>query len=207
MSLTRHPDKPHRISQSRLEEMDDGSYIGTYKKDGFRCTLLTTKECEHQAWSRHGNRLDTESDFDPQIIEAFKEIDPPPLSEVDTEWERRRAGNQKGVNRCAVIGLMRWEKKWLAREPEDERWGRTIAMPWDGKFLYLPESAESGFREFFEKSKECWVDRDEPGENEGIVLKLKKGRLILDRKESKKNQSWYKIKWRDGADGRTLTDF
>ena len=42
---------------------------------------------------------------------------------------------------------------------------------------------------------------------EGIVLKHKKSRLVLDRKESKKNNGWYKVKWRDGADGQTLTDF
>jgi ATP-dependent DNA ligase len=205
--LKRYPDKPHRISQERLEELDNGEYIGTFKKDGWRMILLTTEDGKHQAWSRHNERFDTKPDFAPEIMEAFKALDPPPLTELDTEWERRRAGNRSGVNRCAVISIMRWEKKWLSRTPEEERWAKTLALPVDGQFLYLPEHAESGFREFFEASKKCWKGPDEPGENEGIVLKKKNSTLVLSRRESTKNQSWLKIKWRDGADGCTLTDF
>jgi hypothetical protein len=200
MSLLRLPDKPIRISQDKLDEMDNGLYIGTFKRDGWRAVLCHTEESEYQVWSRHNKRLDTLPDFDPAIIDAFKELDTPAGTQIDGEWERRRAGNKEGANRVAIFGVLRWDKKWLGRAPEEERWERTLALPLDGSYLFVPEHAEHGFRDLFERSKEDWA-------NEGIVLKLKKSRLILDRRESKKNNGWYKIKWRDGADGQTLTDF
>jgi hypothetical protein len=200
MAIDRFPDKPHRISQDQLDVLDNGQYIATFKKDGWRLILLTTAEGEHQAWSRHGKRMDTHSKFDQGILEAFKAFDTPPLTQIDTEWEAMRQGNKEGVSRCAVFGILRWEKKWLARIPEEERWARTLELPVDGKFLYIPEHTEEGFRAFFEDSKASY-------DNEGIVLKHKRSRLVLSRKGSQKNQTWLKIKWRDGADGQTLTDF
>ena len=198
--LLRKPDKPHRISQDQLDVLDNGQYISTIKKDGWRCVLLTTADGMHQAWSRHGKRLDTHTKFDPSILRAFEKFDAPPMTWIDTEWEAIRQGNKYGISRCMVFGILRWDKKWLARTPEEERWARTLELPVDGKFLYLPEHTEEGFRAFFEKSKESY-------DNEGIVLKHKKSRLVLDRKGSKKNALWLKIKWRDGASGQTLTDF
>jgi hypothetical protein len=198
--LKRYPDKPHRISQDRLDELDNGQYIATFKRDGWRAVLVRTPEGEHQVWSRHDKRMDQWPDFDPKIMEAFKALDVPPDTQIDGEWERRRAGNKDGANCITIFGILRWEGKWMARTSEEERWAKTLELPVDGEYLKFPEHTDTDLRAFFERSKEDWS-------NEGIVLKLKKGYLTLDRKESKKNNGWYKIKWRDGADGQTLTDF
>lgn len=198
--LTRFPDKPRRISQSRLEGMDDDQYIATFKRDGWRAVLVHTPDGKHEVWSRHNTQLDTLSDFAPEILEAFKALNTPPDTQIDGEWERRRAGNREGANRIAVFGILRWKEEWLSRTPEEQRWAKTLELPLDGQFLFVPDYTESGFREFFELSKKDLA-------NEGIVLKHRKSVLTLSRQGSEKNRGWYKIKWRDGPDGQTLTDF
>jgi ATP-dependent DNA ligase len=180
--------------------MDDGSYIATFKRDGWRGVLFHTPEGQHEVWSRHNERLDTLSDFDPKITEAFKALKTPPDTQIDGEWERRRAGNKEGTNRIAVFGILRWAGEWLSIVPEEQRWVKTLALPLDGQYLFVPEHTESSFRAFFEDSKKDWA-------NEGIVLKHKKSKLVLSRGDSEKNRGWFKIKWRDGPDGQTLTDF
>jgi hypothetical protein len=203
MRLKRFPDKPHRMSQDNLDKLDEeGGWLATAKGDGWRCELIHTKEGEFVAVSRHDKRLDDLSDFDSRIIEAFKALNTPPDTVIDTEWLRRRAGHASGASGCVVFGILRWGGKWLHRKTESERWEMTKNLPLDGEFLRLAEFADHGFREFFETL------RDDPvrGElNEGIVLKHEKSRLVLDMKESKKNQLWVKIKWRDGADGQSET--
>lgn len=199
--ITRFPDKPNRMSQEHLDTLDaEGGWIATAKGDGWRCLLVHTKDNEHQAWSRHDKRLDDLSDFDQRIIEAFKALNTPKDTIIDSEWLRRRAGNNSGANACVVFGILRWGGLWLARKTEVERWEKTKALPLDGEFLRLAEWADHDFRKFFETLR----DDPERGElNEGIVLKHEKSRLVLDLKESKKNQLWVKIKWRDGADGKS----
>ena len=91
-------------------------------------------------------------------------------------------------------------------ETEDQRWSRVLNLPLDGNLLYVPEYTEVDFLEFFDKSKECWKSKKEPGENEGIVLKHKDSKLVLNRKGSVKNMMWFKVKWRDGPAGTTLTE-
>ena len=117
--LNRYPDKPIRISQDRLDELDNGQYIATFKRDGWRAVLVRTPEGNHQVWSRHGKRLDTMNDFDPAIIEAFKTLDVPHDTQIDGEWERRRAGNKEGANCVTIFGILRWGGKWMARTSED----------------------------------------------------------------------------------------
>lgn len=203
MRLKRFPDKPNRMSQDHLDKLDaEGGWLATAKGDGWRCELIHTKEGEHGGLSRHNKRLDDLTDFDPKIIEAFKAMNSPPDSIIDTEWLRRRAGNLSGASGCVVFGILRWGGKWLHRKTEADRWAQVQELPLDGVFLRLVEFADHDFRKFFETL------RDDPirGElNEGIVLKHEKSRLVLDVKGSANNQLWVKIKWRDGADGQSET--
>lgn len=199
----RYPDKPIRIGQDHLERMTkEGVWLSSAKMDGWRAKLVHTKDGEFQAWSRHGKRLDTLSDFDPQIIEAFKRLDTPPDSRIDTEWLGRRAGNAEKVSKCGLIGVLKWGGDWLSSEKESKRWERTLELGSrvDGQFLYLPEWSDGDFVEFFQR---CQNDPL----NEGVVLKHVDSTLVLSIKESVKNQGWYKVKWRDGADGQSPTNW
>jgi len=201
--LKRFPDKPNEMSFKYLDILDEpGGWIGTSKGDGWRVALCHNKDRSIEGWSRHNTLLSAYPDFKPEILDAFKSLDTPPDSILDAEWLRRRAGNKTGINACTVWGILRWDGKWLANLEEDERWEMTkgLGLTTDGEFLKLVMSAIDKFKEFFESL------RDDPilgEENEGIVLKHYKSKLVLSRKESVKNQGHVKIKWRGGADGQS----
>lgn len=195
--MFRYPDKPVRCPVSILQSMDDGQYIGTFKRDGWRVELEKTEVGEHVAFSRHDSRLDTLKDFDPKIMEEFKKLDLPAGTILDGEWERRRAGNKEGANRVAVWGVLKFAGQWLNTVVEEVRWNMILKMKFDGKYIFVPDHSNSGFVQFFEDSKKDWA-------NEGIVLKHRKSKLILDLKSSANNKGWYKIKWRDGVNGQTI---
>ena len=200
---TRFPDKPNRMSQDHLDKLDEeGGWLATSKGDGWRCSLIHTKGGEYFAYSRHNKRLDDLHDFDPAIMESFKSLNTPPDTILDTEWIRRRAGNATGASYCSVFGILRWGGKWLHRKTEEERWAQTQALELDGTHVRLADWADHGFRKFFETLRD---DPEKGPINEGIVLKHKKSRLVLDLKGSVKNQMWVKIKWRDGASGQSET--
>lgn len=196
--LERFPDKPVQVSADMLERIfHDSEYIGTFKRDGFRAVLCHTSDGEYSVFSSSNSRIDRFSDFDPQILEALKQLDLPRGTYLDGEWERRRAGNKEGLNRCAVWGVLRWEGQWLHKIPEEQRWAKTLSLKLDGKYIYVPAFADTNFRELFNRSKlDCG--------NEGIVLKHKKSQLVLDTRGTAQNKGWYKVKWRDGPDGQTI---
>lgn len=199
--IVRFPDKPYRMSQDRLEQLDkEGVWIAQAKKDGWRAHLIHTPNDTHECWSRHDKRLDTERDFDQGIIEVFKAMNTPKDTILDGEWLRRRAGNALGLNIVSVWGILRLNGSWLANEIEEKRWALTQELKVDNKLITIPECVRTGFKQFFE-------DMQKDPANEGIVLKHKNSRLILDRKESKDNPLWIKIKWRDGADGKSEAAF
>ena len=84
--LKRFPDKPNRMSQDHLDTLDaEGNWIATAKGDGWRTGLIHTLDGEYSAYSRHNKRLDDLTDFDPGILEAFKSLDTPPGTILDTE--------------------------------------------------------------------------------------------------------------------------
>jgi len=204
--LKRFPDKPHEMSYKYLDILDqEGGWIGTSKGDGWRVALCHQRGGKLEGWSRHNKLLSAYDDFSPEIMDAFNDLRTPQDTILDGEWLRRRAGNKTGLNAATVWGILRWDGKWLANMEEQERWEMTqnLGLTTDGEFLKLVMSATDEFKKFFESL------RDDPvlgEENEGVVFKYYKSKLVLSRKGSVKNQGHVKIKWRGGADGQSKID-
>jgi hypothetical protein len=203
--LRRFPDKPWRRDPKSLPDLDmQGGYIATAKYDGWRCAVTINDDISF--WSRVNKPLPVAD----EMRKAVKFLDLPPATVLDTEWMRRRP-DYDGPELLYVIGMPWFNGEWLGRDPEAFRWDKVIKI-FEGVFsklddpeafpLQLPKWVSDGksltpYSELF-----AWSKTDKT--TEGIVLKGKLSKLVGDTKESKKNPNWIKIKWRDGADGRTV---
>lgn len=185
MACFRYPDKPTEETLEILPYLE-GEHIATAKADGWRC-LLT----DAGAYSRHGNRLDTKTEFPIAIMDAFRAMHLPKGTILDTEWMGRAQANQPHPERpyCYVIGILKWGDTWLDGFTEAYRWDTVNSLPIDGKALrHLPRTLNR-FEAFYNQMQN--VD-----EFEGIVLKVAGSGMLLRNDRSGVNPHWLKIKWR-----------
>ena len=206
--LRRFPDKPWRRDPKSLPELDQkGGYIATAKYDGWRCSVVIEETFNISFWSRVNKQLPVAG----EMVKAVKFLGLPQATVLDTEWMRRRP-DYDGPEILYIIGMPWFKGEWMGREPEAQRWSRVVEHFNNiNKMVDEPENfpvqlpkwthdngkSLSPYSDLF-----AWSKTDKT--TEGIVLKGNFSKLVGDTKESKKNPNWIKIKWRDGADGRTV---
>jgi hypothetical protein len=217
----RFPDKPNRMYEKSFPLLEEqGDFIATQKVDGWRCLLIkdstgkSIKGFADQTWARGKDKVlyfvsrrgidsggPTLLPVSDEIVQEAEELDLPDQSMIDAEWMKRRTTDDEIPECLFALGILWQDNKWLGSLKEEERmlWLDDVVTPPDLGFEFRPiaqpDRAEAGYEEFFNKQKE-WAY------TEGIVLRKKHSTMVGDRTECKKNKSWLKIKWRDGADGR-----
>jgi ATP-dependent DNA ligase len=125
----------------------------------------------------------------------------PDRSQLDAEWlSRRAATNKKTKPKLILFDVIRYDRRWLLRTTYEARWAllKEIFSRVDTSLIpdieLVPTAEDGKFVEFYEAQKLL-------PHSEGIVVKHKQSTLVGDRKESKKNPRWMKIKFRGGSDG------
>lgn len=207
----RTPDKPVRTSQDSLAEFDrEDCYIATAKLDGYRCII--DWDGENVAFFSRRD-LDVGGPTQHQVCDSLigevksflLENEIPANTRLDSEWLAKRTS---GPEQIFIFGVQYWGGAWLGREIENVRWALVSSLKYNHPHVHLTEYARHNYSEFFQRIKE--KDIRQPEENwkvEGIVLKHVNSRLLGHLKTCKKNPRWYKVKWRDHANGRCLNTF
>ena len=199
-TLKHFPDKPYEHGPEAIEKWDTGDYICQQKGDGWRMEILKGKG-EIAYVSRHNK--DFTAEMDSHLKEQMEIISTvlPDRTQLDAEWlSRRAATNNKTTPKLIIFDVVRYDKKWMLNIPYEARWALLKEIfsqvdPASIPDIELVPTAEDGkFVEFYEAQKQ--LDR-----SEGVVVKHKQSTLVGDRKESKKNPRWFKVKFRQGSDG------
>lgn len=205
----RCPDKPIRTGQDSLPGFDrEGGYIATYKYDGWRCIIdwdgenvefYSRRDVESGGPTKHNVCESLVAE-----VKAFlTDNDIPANTRLDSEWLARRT---EGPEEIRIFGIQYLAGEWLGRDIEDLRWTIVETYKYRQPHVKLAEFTRENFTEFFEKIKAINVDLPEGKQPvEGIVLKRVDSKLSGNLKVGKKNQGWFKVKWRDGASGYTPT--
>ena len=130
---------------------------------------------------------------------AFAENDIPANTRLDSEWRARRT---EGPEEIKIFGIQYLAGEWLGRDIEDLRWTIVETYKYRQPHVQLAVSTRDNFVEFFENIRDQNIDRPEGTQKiEGIVLKRVDSKLSGNLKAGRKNQGWFKVKWRDGASG------
>ena len=194
------PDKPMRMYPHNLAELDaEGKYVGQDKGDGWRVMIIKKARNEPLTLlSRVHKKFDYMS---PEVVEALNMLPIPPYSILDGEWMKRRT-RYKGPEMVTLHGAIAWDGIFLKKYGEERRIEVVNQFDLPDDWLHAPvrkvKMVFSGFEEFFEETK------NHP-ETEGMVLKRLDAPLILSLRDNENNPAWIKVKWRDGADGQTIT--
>jgi len=206
VSLKHYPDKPFEHHPRDIQSWDNGNNICQQKTDGWRMEVLKGRGDDINYISRHNKLMNDR--IEPHIREqmALLMTEVPERSQFDGEWlSLRESTNKKTKPRLVLFDVYRYNKRWLLRTPYQERWEllQQLFAKLDPKLLpnvLLAETAQDGeFVSFYEAQKKL-------PHSEGIVVKHKESLLLGDRKESKKNPRWFKVKFRQGSDGKMTMD-
>lgn len=199
----RHADKPIRMPQDQLDKMDDGNYIATLKYDGYRCLIdwdgenlqfRSRRDLEKGGPSDHPVSDELRS----EVKQFFLENEIPAGTRLDAEWLARRTD---GPENLRIFGIYYLNNTWVGKDPEAIRFAQVKAWKYNQPHVQMVDYVETGFKDFFEQH------RIYSPEAEGIVLKHKTSSLVGNRKMCKLNDLWFKIKWRDGSDGKSHNTF
>jgi len=198
--LTHYPDKPHTQNPCFLQEWDDKrTYICQQKVDGWRLIIIRDKQGNFHYYSRHNKSL--AEDISPELKCEVESLDIPNDSQLDGEWISRRACSidYKLPQMIFIFDALKWKGLWLLNKPLKERYAlvkglfQSSGLPHVG----LPIEAEHGkFVEFYEWQKTIPY-------SEGVVVKHLQSKIVGDRRDSKKNNQWMKVKWRGASSGET----
>ena len=210
--LKHFPDKPIERDPEDLPSLDNGDYICQQKCDGWRLEICKSLKGKTVLISRHNNVMNDQVE-EPIRAEIERMLDiMPNRCQLDGEWlSRRRATNGKAEPRLVLFDVIRYDGRWLLDEPYENRWSlldtlfddllATVTSKDDAiKHLSLAETAKPGhFVEFYKQQKQL-------AHSEGVVVKHRLSTLIGNRKESKDNPRWLKIKYRGASDGEMSLD-
>lgn len=126
-----------------------------------------------------------------------------PNTRLDSEWVAKRT---EGPEEIFIFGIQYLSGEWLGRDIEDLRWTIVETFKYNQPHVHLAENTRENFVEFFENIKSRNAHLSEGKQRvEGIVLKKDDSKLCGNVKVCKKNLSWFKVKWRDGASGYSPT--
>ena len=198
--LTHFPDKPHTQNPCFLQEWDDKrSYICQQKVDGWRVIVIRDKEGGWHYYSRQNNSLAAE--IDPALKAEVESLPIPPDSQIDGEWISRRACSIKYElpQMIFLFDVLRWKGLWMFNKVLKERDAlvKSLFLEHHPEHVTTPvEAAPGKFAEFFEEQRTIPY-------SEGVVVKHLMSKMVADRRDCKKNDRWFKVKWRAGSSGET----
>lgn len=205
----RCPDKPLRTSQDSLEGFDkEENYIATYKYDGWRCIIdwdgenvdfFSRRDVDSGGPTQHA----VSESLKAEVKKFLLENKIPKNTRLDSEWICRRTD---GPEEIYIFGIQYLNGEWLGRDIEDLRWTIVETFKYNQPHVHLAEFTRKDFVKFFTDIKNRNEHLPEGKQKvEGIVLKRLDSKLLGNVKVCKKNQGWFKIKWRDGSSGYTPT--
>lgn len=207
----RAPDKPIRITQEQLPDIDLlGGFIATIKKDGWRSTIDWTGS-ELEFYSRRGmdkggpTILPVCDELRKEVHQFFINNNIPPNTRLDGEWIGRRS---EGPEELVIFGIPHYNGDWIGSESERVRWELVKSFRFEQGNFMLAEYSEENYSGFFTRMmKRDLILPENLWTAEGIVLKQEDSKLIGNLNHSDVNGGWFKAKWRDSADGRNLNTF
>jgi len=102
----RAPDKPVRLNPDQLAKFDNGIYLAQKKMDGYRVEIITDSAGHVSTISRAQKHIPVSQ----HILDEIQELGLPPLSQLDGEWMKRRAGN---IEKISLFDVLNWDNKWV----------------------------------------------------------------------------------------------
>lgn len=205
----RYPDKPTHSTPEAVARLKIAEYICQGKYDGWRCQIY-----KDQGWhvlTRMGESLVTHAraKFNPAILEAVKQLDIPEGTVLDGEFVGPRGTHRPCIY---LFDCLKWAGQWQGRTSYAERWEMCKALTLGGRpldqsgsaCLQLAVTYEGSFLAAFEKLKQEWLQSGKGMDFlfEGIVLKWRAGKLMLDRSSSKHSNSQWKLRFREIGERR-----
>lgn len=209
----RYPDKPSTSTPEAIALLQESEYICQGKYDGWRCQIY--KDNGWHILTRMNNSLLThaKAKCNANILETVKTLDIPEGTVLDGEFVGPRGTHKPAIY---IFDCLKWDGQWQTLIPYQDRWQRCtdlmlgnrrlseIASSCPHTMVKLAITYPNGYVNVFETLKQEWL-RSGGGMDflfEGIVVKWKHGKLILDRHSSKDSKAMQKCKFRDIRDAR-----
>lgn len=199
-----YPDKPNTCETNFVSQIDYSKYIAQKKYDGWRIQIYNF---DHEIklpsgilpkgmfiLTRMGNLLSKKVKIN---IDANK-IQTPINSIFDGEFVGPRGKQQQKIN---IFDCLAINDSWNRDIPYLDRYRMCSELNFNSCFG-LTENYESNFEALFQELKKDWLVKKEIDEFEGIVIKHKKGKLILSDNDCKKSPYMFKYKYRDVREER-----
>lgn len=158
------------------------------KLDGHYCVIQ--KDGPIKVLSRHNKPLAVS----PAMLESLSRIGLSDGDELHGEWTSRRESNKN-----EGIYLFNWtfsKYEWLGSAFEEERHKKLYDLKMVEN-ISIVEARTTGYAEHYKSTI------NNPS-LEGIVLKLRKAKIIGDSRSPKDNPGYFKLKYRTGCAGDTL---
>jgi ATP-dependent DNA ligase len=199
-----YPDKPTTCEKNFVKNIDYSKYIAQKKYDGWRIQIYNfDREINTPSGiipkgmcilTRMGNFLSDKV----KINIDLKNIQTPINSIFDGEFVGPRGKQQQKIN---IFDCLAINDIWNRDIPYLERYQICEKLNFNSYFC-LTENYYSDFESLFSKLKTDWMIKQDIDEFEGIVIKHKKGKLILSYNDCKKSPYMFKYKYRDIRDER-----
>lgn len=183
----RHPDRLFHIFS--LTNIREGEYLSQTKYDGHYAVIIKDDN-KIKVLSRHDKTLAVS----PKMIASLETIGLNNGDVLHGEWTSRRESNK--VESMYLFNQVFMGYEWLGAIAEEERFKRLREFKMNEDVL-LVENREGGYAAHYKSTINDW-------KTEGIVLKLKKGKYFGDLRTPKDNPGYFKLKWREGSDGRSI---
>lgn len=186
MLTFRHPDRLFHIFS--LKHIREGEYLSQTKYDG-HYAVIVKDENKVKVLSRHDKPLTVS----PKMISSLETIGMENGDVLHGEWTSRRESNK--VESMYLFNMVYMKYEWLGAIFEEERYKKLQDFKMNAD-VFLAENRNEGYAAHYKSTIDDW-------KTEGIVLKLKKTKVIGDTRTPKDNPGYFKLKWREGSDGRT----
>ena len=182
----RHPDRLFHIFS--LKGIREGEYLSQTKYDG-HYAVISKDENKIKVLSRHNKPLPVSA----KMLASLETIGMDNGDVLHGEWTSRRESNK--VESMYLFNIVFRHYDWIGFAPEEARFERVLAFKMNEDVLPV-ENRVGGYAEHYKSTIEDW-------KTEGIVLKLKTGKFYGDLQSPRDNPGYFKLKWREGSDGRS----
>ena len=182
----RHPDRLFHIFS--LKHIREGEYLSQTKYDG-HYAVIVKDDNKVKVLSRHDKPLPVS----PKMLASLESIGMENGDVLHGEWTSRRESNKTESMYLFNMVFMRYE--WIGAVAEEERFKRLQDFKLNEDVLIV-ESRPGGYADHYRSTIDDW-------KTEGIVLKNKTTKFFGDLRTPKDNPGYFKLKWREGSDGRS----
>lgn len=182
----RHPDRLFHIFS--LKGIREGEYLSQAKYDG-HYAVITKESDKIKVVSRHNKPLPVSA----KMLTSLEAIGMSNGDVLHGEWTSRRESNK--TESMYLFNQVFMKGEWIGAVGEEERFKRLQDFKLNEDVL-LVENREGGYAAHYKSTIDDW-------KTEGIVLKLKTGKFFGDFHSPRDNPSYFKLKWREGSDGRS----